>query len=90
MPFRYRGGGSAGPHPGGAEESGHGGSPSPHPGGKLRGLAGGSPGPHMGVSPGPHRGGGLCIAACTEADPPGLLLPRTVRILLECILVKVI
>ena len=44
------------------EESGlGGGSPGPHPGGKLRGLA-------WGVSrPTP---GGVCIPACTEADPP--------------------
>ena len=34
------------------------------------------------------RGGGLCIPACTEADTPSRrLLLRTVRILLECILV---
>ena len=34
-------------------------------------------------------GGGLCISAGTEADTPprGRLLPRAVRILLECILV---
>ena len=40
-----------------------GGFPGPHPGGKLRGLAG------RGVSR-PTPGGGVCIQACTEADPP--------------------
>ena len=42
-----------------------------------------------GGSPGPHPGGG-CIPECTEADTPphGRLLPQTVRILLECILVE--
>ena len=56
---------------------------------------GGFPGPHQGVSrptprwvsrPTPRE----CIPSCTEADPPpsrGRLLPRAVRILLECILV---
>ena len=44
----------------------------------TRSTPGGSPGPHQGV----------CIPACTEADTPsrGRLLPRLVRILLECIL----
>ena len=61
----------------------HGGSPGPHPEGKLRGLAGGGGlQAHTGV------GGGGCIPACTELDSPlGWLLPRAVRILLECILV---
>ena len=53
----------------------------------------GSPGPHPGGSPGPHPVGGVLqahthrgIPACTEADtPPGRLLLRMVRILLECI-----
>ena len=50
----------------------------PTPREKLRGLTKGSPGPHSGGSPGPHpgglqantRGGGLCIPAYIEADPP--------------------
>ena len=71
---------------GGLQAHTHGGSPGmdpgPHPGG--------APGPHPGKgSPGPHLGEG-CIPACTEADlppPHGRLLPRVVRILLECILV---
>ena len=56
-----------------------GGSPGPHPGGKLRGLAEGGLQAHT---------RGVCIPACTEADPPGgWLLLRVVCILLECILV---
>ena len=49
-----------------------GGSPGPHPGGKLRGLArGGSPGPHPGRGLQAHIWGwlGVCIPACTEANP---------------------
>ena len=44
--------------------------PGPHPRGKLRGLAGrGVPRPTLGEgSPGPHLVG-VCIPACTEADP---------------------
>ena len=74
-----------------------GGSPGPHPGGKLRGLAWRGVSRHTpgglqahtrgGRSPGPHGG----IPACTEVDtrPPPIrrLLPRAVRILLECNLV---
>ena len=57
-------------------------SPGPQPGRKLRALARG------GVSRSTPRG--VCIPACSEADPPpGRLLPRTVRILLECILVVI-
>ena len=83
-------GGSPGPHPGvwawgGVSR------------GRLGGLAGGSPGPHLGGAQA-HTGGrwgfrsrpgGVCIPACTEADPPPpsrRLLLLAVRILLECIL----
>ena len=61
----------------------------PTPRGEVEGSGqGGVSRPTPGGSPGPHRGGGLCIPACTEADLPcGRLLPRVVRILLECILV---
>ena len=66
----------------------HGGSPGPHPG-SCGVWPGGSPGPHPGGGGQmPTLGGGLCIPACTELDSPlGRLLPRAVRILLECILV---
>ena len=47
---------------------------------------GGSPGPHPGGVSRPTPGG--CIPACPEAAPPGRLLLRAVRILLECILVS--
>ena len=59
---------------------------------------GGCPGPGRGVVSRPRSGvgglsrprpGGVCIPACTEADPPSRrLLLLTVRILLECILVN--
>ena len=44
---------------------------SSHTQGEAEGVwpGGGSPGPHPGRSPGPHPGG-VCIPACTEADPP--------------------
>ena len=69
------------------EGSGRGGSPGTHPRGKLRGVAVGGLQAHtQGVSRPTPRG---CIPACTEADPPPSrrLLLRSVRILLECILV---
>ena len=56
-----------------------GGSPGPHWRGSL--------GPHPGGSPGPHLGG---VSQHALRQPPprrGQLLPRAVRILLECILV---
>ena len=71
-----------------------GGSPGLHQGGlqtHTQGAGGlqantwGSPGPHLAGSPGPHPWG-VCIPACTEADPPPQqLLLWVVRILLECI-----
>ena len=90
--------GSPGPHPGGSlgvwPEGGR--SPGPHPGGSPGSHPKGSPGSHPRGSPCSHPGGlqvhtwGVCIPACTETDttsPNGRLLPRAVRILLECILV---
>ena len=98
MPCRF-----PGPHPGGeVEESGWGGGLQaqtqgevegsglgglqahtwgsgvfrPTPRGVFRQTPGGSPGPHLGVHPSMHWG-----------RPPWRLLPRAVRILLECILV---
>ena len=71
----------------------------PTPQGKLRGLArgglqahsrGGSPGPHLGGVSRPTPGGGcVCVSqhALRQTPPHGRLLPRAVRILLECILV---
>ena len=64
------------------------GGPGPHPGGKLRGLTRGISRPTPGGSPGPHPGG--CVSQHTLRQTPllrGRLLPRAVRILLECILV---
>ena len=48
-----------------------GGSPAPHPGGSVGIWPGGISMPTLGGSPGPHQGcDGVCIPACTEADPP--------------------
>ena len=66
----------------------------PTPRGKLRGLAWGVYRPTPGGCLQAHTQGVcvcVCIPACTEADSPhGWLLPRAVRILLECILVYLI
>ena len=70
-------------------------SPGPQLGGEVEGSGQGggrgSPNPHPGgVSRPTPWGGSVCIPACTDADTPlprGRLLPRAVRILLECILV---
>ena len=71
-----------------------GGSPDPHPRGKLRGIwSGGSPGPHPGgglLAPGGSLLPGSGSAEEGNGDPPGRLLLRVVRILLECILVSII
>ena len=82
-------GGSPGPYPRGKLRGLAGGSPGPHWGeGVLQAHTGG------GVLQAHTRGGlqahtqGKCIPACTEADPPRLLL-WAVRILLECILVLI-
>ena len=67
-----------------------GGSPGPQPRGQVEGdlaRGGRSPGSHQGGG----RGGGACSRGSAPAggcgDPPSRLLLRTVRILLECILV---
>ena len=77
--------------------------PGPQPGGSLRGLAGGVSRPTpRGELEESGQGGlqahtwGVCIPACTEAETPPphthsrRLLLRAVRILLECILVRLV
>ena len=57
-------GGSPGPHPGG--------SPGPHPGGLQAYTQGGLQAHTWGVSKPTPRG--VCIPACTEADPPTIFV----------------
>ena len=81
-----------GPYPGGGGLGGSGwgwGVSSPIPRGEVeRSGVGGLQAQAQGGSTDPGLPGGLCIPACTEADTPTRrLLLRTVRILLECILV---
>ena len=63
--------------------------PGPHPGGKFRGIwPEGSPDPHpRGELKGFCSRGSACFRGEGGGDPPGWLLLRVVRILLECILV---
>ena len=64
--------------------SDQGGSPGPHPGG----LRCGPGDPPLGVgSPGPHPVGCVSQHALRQTPPPRWLLLRSVRIVLECILV---
>ena len=65
------------------------GSPGPHPGGSPGPHPRGSPGQHPRGSPSPHPRGEGCVSqhALWQTPPRGRLLPRAVRILLECILV---
>ena len=96
----HRGGVSPGPRPGGRLRGlAGGGFPGPHGGGVEGSDWGVSRPTPRGVSRPTPRGvsrpttGGVCISACTEADTPTpppsrRLLLRSVRILLECILVE--
>ena len=84
------GGGSPGPHPGGKLRGlARGASPGSYLGGISRPIPRGVSDPHPGGSPGPHPGGCVFQHALRQTPPHGWLLPRAVRILLECILVPV-
>ena len=69
MPCRHLWGGGLQAHTQGEDEGSRQGVSRPTPGASPGHIWIGSQGPRPGGSPGPHPEG-LCVPACTEADPP--------------------